>query len=351
MTTLFHKPDVTGNPDTYRPQLPFDDMLRMIRLSGVIHASVRLAAPWGYDLPHEKDAALIYFVLSGSCIVHDYTATGHLTLSAGDALLVPLPVRHAMADSADTPLVPMDNVVPARLKIANSANDFLAGLFQSDTTMNNARGATTWIITLRMYLDRFFPIAMLKSMPRLLVLPGFFARQQRFISQILDQLVEHGRQGFSGQAIATRLTESIFTAAVQQHLDNISRRTIGPAAGWNDPVMSKVLGAIYQAPGDDWSVTALAAKAGLSRSAFLKRFTHITGQSPHKFITSLRMMHAMEMLEHSEASLLQIATRIGYGSEAAFSRAFQRWACMTPGSARRRKQDEHERLCTHKAER
>lgn len=72
-----------------------------------------------------------------------------------------------------------------------------------------------------------------------------------------------------------------------------------------------------------WTVNDLAELSNLSRSAFADRFQRIVGQAPLNYLTTWRLDRAAELLRYSRAPISDIANRVGYTSEAAFSRAFK----------------------------
>lgn len=84
-----------------------------------------------------------------------------------------------------------------------------------------------------------------------------------------------------------------------------------------------------------WTVGKLARLANLSRSAFSTRFAQVVGETAQAYLTRLRMQRAVSLLAKGSLSLTQIATAVGYDSEAAFNRAFKRWRGKTPGQFRR----------------
>lgn len=83
-----------------------------------------------------------------------------------------------------------------------------------------------------------------------------------------------------------------------------------------------------------WTVEALAGKARLSRSAFAARFRQRVGRSPLDYLTRWRMVKAGQMLRRKGLSLGEVATKVGYESEAAFSKAFKREMGAAPGAWR-----------------
>ena len=70
----------------------------------------------------------------------------------------------------------------------------------------------------------------------------------------------------------------------------------------------------------------------MSRSAFAARFKVLVGESPMQYITRWRMNLAVTWLKQDNVSLGELANRLGYQSEAAFSRAFKRITGISPVS-------------------
>jgi AraC-like DNA-binding protein len=92
---------------------------------------------------------------------------------------------------------------------------------------------------------------------------------------------------------------------------------------------------MHEKPGHAWTVDALAAAVGLSRSALAQRFTDLIGQPPMQYLTHWRLTVAAQSLRTEAASLASVAEQIGYDSEAAFNRAFKREFGMPPATWRR----------------
>ncbi|WP_268744329.1 helix-turn-helix domain-containing protein [Leptolyngbya sp. Heron Island J] len=73
----------------------------------------------------------------------------------------------------------------------------------------------------------------------------------------------------------------------------------------------------------------------MARSAFSARFTELVGQPAMGYLTRWRMQLAHTLLCDTSLPIAAIADRVGYESEAAFSRAFKRLYSAPPGSMRR----------------
>jgi AraC family transcriptional regulator len=86
----------------------------------------------------------------------------------------------------------------------------------------------------------------------------------------------------------------------------------------------------------DVSLAALASDAGLSRFHFCRAFKESTGLSPHAWLRQRRIEQAMTMLRDSDASVVSVATALGYASQTAFAAAFRKLTGETPSNWRRR---------------
>jgi AraC-like DNA-binding protein len=69
---------------------------------------------------------------------------------------------------------------------------------------------------------------------------------------------------------------------------------------------------------------------------FCERFTTLVGVSPAKYVAQRRMQTAREWLSADRTTIAEAATRLGYDSQAAFSRAFKRFMGEPPSAVRRR---------------
>lgn len=104
----------------------------------------------------------------------------------------------------------------------------------------------------------------------------------------------------------------------------------GPAA---DPFLDRVVEAIHDEPGRDWTVEVLANVGVMSRSVFAERFRRATGSSPADYVRQVRMDVAKRMLSGGSA-VSETSRELGYGSDEGFSRAFRRHTGVTPSAWR-----------------
>ena len=80
----------------------------------------------------------------------------------------------------------------------------------------------------------------------------------------------------------------------------------------------------------------MADELAMSRSVFAARFTELVGEPVMAHVTRWRMQLAVGALRDDGATAAELANRLGYRSEAAFSRAFERVVGTPPATLRRR---------------
>ena len=145
--------------------------------------------------------------------------------------------------------------------------------------------------------------------------------------------------------VLLRLSELMFIAAIRCHAEQLARKAAGrptdpvsSASGWlaglNEPLVGRVLALLHARPGQAWTLQALAAQAGASRSTLASRFAQVVGQPPMHYLAAWRMQLATRMLAEPAAKVRTVAEAVGYESEAAFSRAFTRMVGSNPASWR-----------------
>jgi transcriptional regulator GlxA family with amidase domain len=102
-----------------------------------------------------------------------------------------------------------------------------------------------------------------------------------------------------------------------------------------DPQIDAVLETMREKLEQEWTVAGLARVVGMSRTVFAERFKLATGHAPLEYLTRLRIERAIELLRDARVKLSIIAVSVGYSSQGAFHRAFQRVTGLAPGQYRR----------------
>jgi AraC-like DNA-binding protein len=139
-----------------------------------------------------------------------------------------------------------------------------------------------------------------------------------------------------GEGVLAKLSELMFIEVVRQYLETLPPAQAGWLAGLRDPFVGKTLSLMHGKPAHDWTIEELAKDVALSRSVLAERFTDLVGMPPMHYLARWRMQIAAGLLSGGNTNMATIAAEIGYGSEAAFSRAFKKSVGVPPSAWRRR---------------
>ena len=162
-----------------------------------------------------------------------------------------------------------------------------------------------------------------------------------WLRTVLDLLAHETRGGGAGSGTAAlRLLDLLLIHVVRAWLDT-EGDTMDASwlRGLRDPLTARVLAALHERPGHDWTLDTLAATVNVSRATLARRFTHHVGEPPLTYLTRWRLDVAASKLRDTTLPIAVIAHDVGYTSEFAFNRAFTRTHGQPPGRYRR-----HERV-------
>lgn len=83
-------------------------------------------------------------------------------------------------------------------------------------------------------------------------------------------------------------------------------------------------------------IQELASMVNLSTEHLTRKFTKETGISPIKYLTKLRLDHALSLLSYTNAPIADIAASCGFESSSYFTRVFKKTMSLSPSEYRRR---------------
>ncbi len=133
--------------------------------------------------------------------------------------------------------------------------------------------------------------------------------------------------------VIRRLAEIIEIVLVRRTmLDHDDSGLFRGTSGLN---VMQAVNAFFRSPDQSWTLAELAKQAGMSRTGFAKKFKSITGQTPARIVSRMRLTAIADRLISDSISIESAAEEAGYGSAAAFVRAFQREFGETPARWRR----------------
>ena len=94
--------------------------------------------------------------------------------------------------------------------------------------------------------------------------------------------------------------------------------------------LQRVLACIEARLAEPIQVRELADEIHMSPFHFARMFKLSTGLAPHAYITRQRMDRAKSLLATTQLPLLEVASRVGYQTQAHFTGVFHRYVGTTP---------------------
>jgi len=304
------------------------DVLESIHARSLVLGRLELTAPWG--LSFEGGRGLGFCVVArGTCVLE--SESGPVSLAGGDFLLIQKKLPHVIRDSPTSPVLPASEVLQSS---PNQQGCQPGGVFR-----HGGGGALTTLIGGRFEIENADHNPLLRSLPSFVHIQSDRGHRVQWLETTLQFVSSEMASGLPGAStVVSRLADILFVQAVRAHLAQSGHRR-----GWLralvDPQVGEALSLIHAEPDAPWTVQSLAERVAMSRSGFAARFSELVDEPPLTYLTRWRMAKASRLLHTSAASVGEVASRVGYDAEAAFSKAFKRWNGIAPGAYRRRVQD------------
>nr|WP_328703240.1 AraC family transcriptional regulator [Agrobacterium larrymoorei] len=299
------------------------ELLMGMRLVGLDYRRIEASAPFGLGFGEVEGRAQFHFVACGP--VYLRTASGIIhAMNTGDAVLLPRGGAHSLVSSPDIPCQNIRSLDAAPLCNSVSAIKTCGPDVPSQERVLVFSGC------MEFDLGGLHPIVGL--MPEVMFVGTLISRYPELLPMLeaMERETRQARAGFAG--ILARLADVVAAFIVRAWVECGCGDSSGWVAALRDPRLGRVILAIHNNPGHDWSLAELASVMGASRSVFAERFLEITGMTPVRYLTELRMRLAMQWIGRENMPIEAAAIKLGYGSQAAFSRAFKRIIGHPPGS-------------------
>jgi AraC family transcriptional regulator len=200
---------------------------------------------------------------------------------------------------------------------------------------------------LHMYLspNRFSPAALGIDLDQSAV--ASLSYQKSFQDPLLSEIAyaisaELENPTAAGALLADTLATSLAARLVQNHLQSRPQNHLAFAPAHRRSAckaldrrrLARVLDYIEANLEGDLALKRLASIACLSQFHFVRAFKVAVGQSPHRYVSHLRLERAKALLG-SDQPLVDIALALRFSCQANFTRAFRQATGRTPGQYRR----------------
>lgn len=324
------------------------EVLRVVKLDAALFFNGEFSAPW--CLSQSRAPEIAHFISSHAehLIIYHFLTEGHayaqlqegeeeakkgsresgkdarrVELEAGDIVIFPHGDAHYLGNGLS--VTPLDSFKTFKRNLSEGLK--LARL--------GGGGEVTRFVCGFMACEPRLSEVLLAGLPKIF--------KVRITDEPSDQWLENSIRFSVGESdgsdgsrlVLAKLSELLFVETLRRYISGLPVDQIGWLAGARDPSIGEALALIHKDPEHPWTVAQLARRVGLSRTRFAERFQHFLGESPIAYLSKWRLKLGADLLQSTEDSVAEVAIAVGYGSEAAFNRAFKREFNCPPAQFRR----------------
>jgi AraC-like DNA-binding protein len=310
------------------------DVLKVVRLDGALFFHGEFSAPWCFKSSESAAITACLSPHSGHLIIYHFLTEGRAyarledgtreELTAGDIVVFPHGDAHFIGNG---PAVkPVDSFktfgpnLTAGLKVARyggggELTHFVCGFLACEPRLSQV---------------------FLAGLPSIMKVHVVNEPSGQWLENSIRYSVAQMSGSNDGTSVVlAKLSEVLFMETLRRYISNLPPGQTGWLAGARDPFIGQALALMHKEPAHPWTVEDLARRVGLSRTRFADRFRHFLGEPPMAYLARWRVKLGAELLQSTEDSVAEVAATVGYGSEAAFNRAFKRELDSPPAQWRR----------------
>ena len=289
------------------------DIISRLSPKSTISVGIDAAGDWAVDLP-PPDGLKFNAIMKGTCWLDSPELAAPIRLEQGDSFLlrphqpftlgsdlsVPRSDNTTVFGCSNEPVSVVNGggemlLIGGRFNVAETHFDLLFGGLP---VVTHIRAGTREAEVLRWSLERLS-------------------------TEILDP-------GPGSEILSEHLIHIMLVQVLRLALDMNAETGTGWLRALRDRRLSRVIAALHADPAQRWTLEAMAAIAGMSRSGFAAHFRDTLGLAPMEYLRKWRMLLAENLLRDSTRPIASIAAEVGYESESAFSTAFKRVRNMRP---------------------
>src|SRR5262245_30185580 len=312
------------------------EVLRVVRLEGALFFNAEFSAPWCLSSRRSIDITHYLSPVAGHMITFHFLTEGRAytrlpdggreQLTGWDILIFPHGDAHIFGNGF--PEKPVDS-------LRTFAKNLTEGL---KIARFGGGGEITRFVCGYLACEPRLSEIFLSGLPPMLKVHVAREASGQWLDHSIRFSVDevNGSHAGSGLVLA-KLSEVLFVETLRRYINDLPPDQIGWLAGARDPIIGQALALLHKEPAHPWTISNLAKRVGLSRTRLAERFRHFLGESPMAYLAQWRLKLGAEILQLTEDSVAEVAAAVGYGSEAAFNRAFKREFNCPPAQFRRKR--------------
>jgi AraC-like DNA-binding protein len=312
------------------------DVLRAVRLEGALFFNGEFSAPWCLSSALSPEIARALSPRGGHLIIYHFLTEGRAyarlqdgrreELTAGDIVIFPHGNAHFLGNGS--PAKPVDS-------FKTFAKNLTQGL---KVARFGGGGEVTRFVCGFMSCEPRLSEVFLAGLPEILKVHVANEPSGRWLEHSIRFSVDEASGAHAGSGLVlAKLSEVLFVETLRRYISALPPDQIGWLAGARDPIIGQALALLHKEPAHPWTISNLARRVGRSRTRLAERFRHFLGESPMAYLAQWRLKLGAEILQSTEDSVAEVAAAVGYGSEAAFNRAFKREFDCPPAQFRRQR--------------
>jgi AraC-like DNA-binding protein len=328
------------------------DVLRVVRLSGAVFFTADFSSPWAVEspdpgmlaaavMPEAECVVLFHILVDGECEV---ACRRHpvAKMESGDVVVFPRGDQHTMRSPGAKTATPLASIFspgkheePPLLTYGGDGRTsrFVCGYLNCDQRFGPLVEALPTMLMVRCRDDYSAIEAIDTTGSRPTNVPE---GSSNWLGTTLKFTVNEARAARPGSAaILGRLTELMFVEILREYMHRLAPANRGWFVAMNDAQVGKALRLMHASPQRAWTVEDLAREVAVSRSVLAQRFKDLVGEAPMHYLANWRIQLAKQMIREGARNIQDVATNVGYDSEAAFNRAFKRATGSPPAAWRK----------------
>src|SRR6185295_18055036 len=310
------------------------EVLRVVKLEGALFFNAEFSAPWCISERQSSEIAVHLSQKAGHLILYHFLTEGRAyarlpngkreELIKGDIVVFPHGDPHFLGNGS--PEKPVD-------AFQTFGKNLTQGL---KLARFGGGGETTKFVCGYLVCEPRLSEVFLAGLPSMLKVHIAKGPAGEWLDHSIRFSVAEDGESLAGSGLVlAKLSEVLFVETLRLYINSLPPDQTGWLAGARDPVIGQALTLLHKEPSHPWTISSLAKNVGLSRTRLAERFRHFLNETPIAYLTRWRLKLGAEILLSSENSVAEIAATVGYGSEAAFNRAFRREFAVPPAQFRR----------------
>lgn len=312
------------------------DVLKTVRLTGAAYFDVVTRAPWVAEQPTcdlvlplvrpgAQHLVSYHVVTEGSCFASLIDGQP-LEVKGGEVIVFTRGDPHVLSSAPGMRAAP---VTPDDFRAA------MGGPLPFSVEYGERGPVSAKLVCGFLACDATPFNPLLNQLPAVIKTGGRSDHDDNWLSQFIRVAQSESSSGRAGrESVLAKLSELMFVEVIRRHLESLPPEQAGWLAGLRDPYVGKALALMHREPARDWTIEALAREVALSRSVLAERFADLLGMGPMHYLSRWRMQIAAGLLSGGGVNIAEVAAQTGYGSEAAFSRAFKKVVGVPPSAWR-----------------